>query len=62
MLKDYPHRSPGALAGGLAPDNVGQAIRDTGAGFVDVSSGVESSPGVKDVDKIAAFCKAAREA
>ena len=60
VLKDYPHRTPWALAGGLDPDNVAQAIRDTGAEFVDVSSGVESAPGVKDVDKLAAFCKAAR--
>ncbi|MEO1046797.1 MAG: phosphoribosylanthranilate isomerase [Pseudomonadota bacterium] len=60
VLKDYPHRTPWALAGGLDPDNVAQAIRVTGAEFVDVSSGVESAPGVKDVDKIAAFCKAAR--
>lgn len=59
VLKDYPHRTPWALAGGLNPGNVAQAIRDTGADFVDVSSGVESAPGVKDVDKIAAFCKAA---
>lgn len=62
VLKDYAHRSPWALAGGLNPDNVAQAIRETGADFVDVSSGVESAPGVKDVDKIAAFCKAAHDA
>jgi phosphoribosylanthranilate isomerase len=48
------------LAGGLNPANVGEAIRLTGAPLVDTSSGVESAPGVKDVDKIAAFCKAAR--
>ncbi|MEL6542865.1 MAG: phosphoribosylanthranilate isomerase [Pseudomonadota bacterium] len=63
VLKDYPHRTPWALAGGLTPDNVARAIHDTGADFVDVSSGVESAHpgerGVKDVDKIAAFCKAA---
>jgi len=39
---------------------VAEAIRVTGAPLVDVSSGVESAPGVKDVDKIAAFLKAAR--
>jgi phosphoribosylanthranilate isomerase len=48
------------LAGGLTPANVGEAIRLTGAPLVDTSSGVERSPGIKDVDKIAAFCKASR--
>lgn len=64
ILKDYPHRTPWALAGGLTPENVAQAIRETGATFVDVSSGVESAlpgqRGVKDVDKITAFCKHAQ--
>ena len=47
------------IAGGLTPSNVAEAITETGAPLVDVSSGVESAPGVKDVDKIAAFLKAA---
>lgn len=48
------------LAGGLTAANVAEAIRLTGAPLVDTSSGVERSAGIKDVDKIAAFCKAAR--
>lgn len=48
------------LAGGLLAENVGEAVRLTGAPLVDTSSGVESAPGVKDAAKIAAFCAAAR--
>lgn len=50
------------LAGGLSPDNVAEAARLTGAPLVDTSSGVESVPGVKDNDRIAAFCAAVRSA
>lgn len=50
---------PWMLAGGLGPQNVADAIRFTGARQVDVSSGVESGPGVKDHAKIAAFVAAA---
>lgn len=51
---------PWMLAGGLTPDNVAQAIAMTGARQVDVSSGVESAPGVKDAVLIDAFVKNAR--
>ena len=50
------------LSGGLTPDNVVEAIRATRAPFVDVSSGVESSPGVKDAGLIAKFVAAAKSA
>lgn len=49
---------PWFLAGGLTPDNVAQAVAVTGAPMVDVSSGVESAPGVKDTVRIAAFLRA----
>src|SRR5690606_16177999 len=50
------------LAGGLTPENVGEAIRLTGAPAVDVSSGVETAPGAKDPVLIAAFLAAAHAA
>jgi phosphoribosylanthranilate isomerase len=53
---------PLILAGGLTPENVGEAIRAVRPFAVDVSSGVESQRGVKDPAKVAAFCKAVREA
>ena len=50
---------PWMLAGGVTPANVAEAVRLTGARQVDVSSGVESAPGVKDARRIAAFVAAA---
>lgn len=58
LLDDFRHPLPWALSGGLDAGNVGEAIRRTGAELVDVSSGVESAPGIKDVEKIAAFLNA----
>lgn len=59
LLIGHKHVLPWGLAGGLTPENVGDAIRFTGAELVDASSGLESAKGVKDTAKIAAFCKAA---
>ena len=50
------------LSGGLTLENVAEAIRASGAHAVDVSSGVEKSPGVKDAVKVRAFIKAAKAA
>ena len=48
------------LSGGLTPWNVTDAVRRTGATAIDVSSGVETRPGEKDPERIAAFVAAAR--
>jgi len=59
LLRNFRHPLPWGLAGGLTDQNLAEAVRMTGARLVDTSSGVESGPGIKDVDKIAAFLKAA---
>ena len=51
---------PWLLSGGLTPENVAEAITTSGAALVDVSSGVESAPGLKDPNAIAQFLAAAR--
>jgi phosphoribosylanthranilate isomerase len=60
LLENLNLSIPFMLSGGLDADNVAEALRITRAGGVDVSSGVESAPGVKDPEKIRAFVRAAR--
>lgn len=61
LLHDLKLGKPWLLAGGLRPDNVATAIGISGAPGIDVSSGVESLPGVKDIAKIQAFIANARQ-
>ena len=58
LLEGFRHPMPWLLSGGLDARNVAEAARRTGASLVDVSSGVETAPGVKDVEKIGSFLKA----
>ena len=60
LLAGVSTKKPWLLAGGLNAGNVAQALRETGAPGVDVSSGVESAPGVKDKGKIAEFVAVVR--
>ena len=60
LLKDLDLKLPFMVSGGLHADNVAGAVRITRAGGVDVSSGVERAPGIKDVEMIRAFIRAAR--
>src|SRR5580692_471523 len=62
LLENLDLKLPFMLSGGLDAGNVAEALQVTRAPGVDVSSGVESVPGVKDPDKIRAFIHAAREA
>ena len=61
LLAGHEHQVDWGLAGGLDPENVTDALTATHPPLVDVSSGVESALGVKQVDRIAAFCQAVRE-
>lgn len=61
ILSKVSGKVPFALAGGLNPDNVAEAIRCTGANMVDVSSGVEIAPGKKDPDLIRCFIRNAKK-
>jgi phosphoribosylanthranilate isomerase len=57
----FPHVN-WILAGGLSPENIGAALAATGARWVDVNSGIESAPGVKDHAKLRAFVSTLRQA
>ncbi|MCK1393142.1 phosphoribosylanthranilate isomerase [Bradyrhizobium sp. 1] len=60
LLENLDLKLPYMVSGGLHVDNVAEAVRVTRAGGVDVSSGIESTPGVKDPEMIKAFIRAAR--
>jgi phosphoribosylanthranilate isomerase len=62
LLENLNLSIPFMLSGGLDAGNVAEALRVTRAPGVDVSSGVESAPGVKDIEKIRAFIRAVRSA
>ena len=62
LLRNLKSGVPFMLSGGLDAGNVEEALRITGAPGVDVSSGVERAPGVKDPEKIRAFVRASRAA
>ena len=60
LLAHYPRTKPFFLAGGITPDNVAAAIEKTNPYAVDVASGVEERPGIKDHRKLKAFFEAIR--
>ncbi len=60
LLEGLDLKLPFMVSGGLNAENVAEAVRITRAGGVDISSGVESAPGIKDPDMIRAFIRAAR--
>jgi len=62
IARGHRGRVPIVLSGGLTPDNVGEAIAAVHPFAVDVASGVERSPGVKDPQKLQAFAAAVRAA
>ena len=59
LIKRVRITRPWMLAGGLTADNLAEAVSESGARMVDVSSGVEDRPGVKSIERIAAFLAAA---
>jgi phosphoribosylanthranilate isomerase len=61
-LKALHQKAKWVLAGGLSPDNIGEALKTSQADIIDVNSGVEVSPGVKDAAKLQALAAAIRQA
>ena len=62
LAREHPRDRPLILSGGLMPENVGDAIAAVRPFAVDVASGVESAPGIKDHAKMAAFAQSVRAA
>jgi len=62
LARDFAAKKRVILAGGLTPENVGEAVWQVRPAMVDVSSGVESAPRIKDPEKVLAFVTAARGA
>lgn len=62
ILKDYQGSKPWMLAGGLTPENIGEALQILSPSAVDVSSGVESAAGIKDIAKIRSFLRGVKKA
>ncbi len=60
LASELNTRIPLMLAGGLTPDNVGDAVAQADPAAVDASSGVEQAPGIKDIEKVRAFISAAK--
>lgn len=61
IVRERPPARPWVLAGGLTAENVRDAVKQLRPAAVDVASGVESAPGIKDPDKVARFIRAAKE-
>ena len=60
IMQDYSGAKPWLLAGGLSSETVAAAVKESGAPMLDISSGVESAPGVKDNALISGFLRAAK--
>lgn len=60
IMQGYSGAKPWFLAGGLSVDNVAEAVKLSGAPMLDISSGVESAPGIKDTGLISGFLRAAK--